>query len=779
MVSTRSSTHRERDETRRLLLDGESLQGQLLSGLSLLTLTSDSNAPHMAVSSGPLRLRLVMCFMEVASKYPALSTLLLECPRRLDDILGEELMHWLREESALILSSSSKSHIPPRGLCHHVSAESPSTMDVASDPGRECSICAWTAQWPCDFWEAVEKGAVNIIVCCALNAFPSCLIPHLRRSPFQLPSDAAIGAEQWIHVIGHITGVFFLHRESSDPAPMLEFQPLLYNYNGVVGQLPLWLDLSLLPLTELRAVAVVGERIQVLGLLEVACGQMGTTLYSRRRCTFAAAPSSSSSSSFIASAGQLVIEARAVRTAKFASPWLQDTFMKTAASATCPSFSPEVESMFAAKHEWEVASFLQARCSWESVAGAAAFALARGSGGVSHEKEPNGSCRVEALLAASRVFVLPTALWVAVGIVFTSATVQVDSIAASVVGPSDSLSVLQAFLLALASETNIVMPLIHGVEGALLPTYTRIATSQVNIPVTVEVGRHIECVRGGLLNMASQRILFAPSLHALTASALHAVQGIIKQHRHVVVREGGQRVGCRAAVAFIGMTQESMLVHDRQLFCFMERGDVVIHLPSTSPAGPVEDDHLAMLELLSNKAAGNERFEMVTLDRMCLFKNQWLTWCGLALQPSVDEPTLPQISPACASLIYSFFFTAKATCAEAVDASMMTTLVKLTCAHALLRQRVHPSERHGEMQTTVALACACGVKMRENSESTALVDAVAAIALCDASLNFLAGVSLMGESFTLDHMLSDAHFDVMQFAKELYTHLLSHMPTPM
>ncbi|RNF04990.1 hypothetical protein TraAM80_04826 [Trypanosoma rangeli] len=186
-----------------------------------------------------------------------------------------------------------------------------------------------------------------------------------------------------------------------------------------------------------------------------------------------------------------------------------------------------------------------------------------------------------------------------------------------------------------------------------------------------------------------------------------------------------------------------------------------------------------MLELLSNKTAGNGRFETVTLDHMCLFKNQWQAWCGLALQPSVDEPTLPQISPACASLLYSFFFTAKATCAEAVDASMMTTLVKLTCAHALLRQRVHPSERHGEMRTTVASACACGAKMRENYDSTALVDAVVAIALCDASLNFLAGVSLMGESFTLDHMVSDAHFDVVQFAKELYAHLLSHMPTPM
>ncbi|RNF04989.1 hypothetical protein TraAM80_04825 [Trypanosoma rangeli] len=583
MVSTRSSPHWERNETRLLLLDGESLQGQLLSGLSLLALTSDSNAPHTAVPSGPLRLRLVMCFMEVASKYPALGTLLLECPRRLDDILGEELMHWLREESALFLSSSSKFHIPPRGLCHHVCAESPSPMNVASDAGRECSICAWTAQWPCDFWEAVEKGTVNINVYCALNAFPSCLIPHLKRSPFQLPSDASIGAEQWIHVIGQITGVFFLNRESSDPAPMLEFQPLLYNHNGVVGQLPLWLDLSLLPPTELRAVAVVGERIQVLGLLEVACGQMGTALYSRRRCTFAAASSSSSS---IASAGQLVIEARAVRTANFASPWLQDTFMTTAASATYPSFSLEVESIFAVKHEWEAAAFLQARCSWESVAGAAAFALARGSGGVSHEREPNGSCRVEALLAASRVFALPTALWAAVSIVFTSATVQVDSIAASVVGPSDSIFVLQTFLLALASETNIVMPLIHGNEGALLPTYTRIATSQVSIPVTVEVGRHIECVRGGLLNMASQRVLFAPSLHAITVSALHAIQGIIKQHKHVVVREGGQRVGCRAAVAFIGMTQESMLVQDRQLFFLWSGATSSFIYPQPPPPAP-------------------------------------------------------------------------------------------------------------------------------------------------------------------------------------------------
>ncbi|RNF15609.1 uncharacterized protein Tco025E_05473 [Trypanosoma conorhini] len=772
MLSTAPPRHWGANETRSLLFDGGGLQGQLLSGLSLLALDGGSDAPHTADSPEPWRLRLMMHFMEVASKYPVLGTLLLECPRSLDDVLGEELMQWLREESALILSPSSQHHMAPGSLCHHVSAEALASMEFASAADSGCPICAWTAQWSCDFWEAVKKGTVKLVVCCALSAFPSCLTLHQKRSPFQRPRDAVIAAEQWIHAIGHVTGVFFPHRESADPAPVLEFQPLLSNHNGMVGQLPLWLDLSLLPLTELRAVAVVGERIQVLGLLEVACGQMGPMLYSRRRCVPAAAAVPSST----ASAGHILIEARAVRTATFASPWSQDFFMARADAANYPSFSLGVEDVFAVRQEWEEASFLQSRCSWESVAGAAAFALAEGCGGIFREEEPGGPCRVEALLAASRVFALPAALWAAVGVALVSATVQVDSIAAYVVGPSDSLFVLQKFLLALASETNVVVPLVHGVEGALLPTYTRIATSQVGIPVTVEVGRHIECVRGGLLNVASQRVLFAPSLHTLTASALHAVQGVIKQHEHVVVREGGQRVGCRAAGAFIGATQESVLVQDRQLFCFMERGDVVIHLPPTTPIGRVESDHSAILELLSNNAAGNERSELDGLDHMCRCKNQWLAWCEWALQPSVDEPIIPHISTPCAALLRSFFFTAKATCAEAVDASMMTILVKLTCAHALLRQRLHPSGAHGDTQAAVALACACGVKVKEAADSTALVDAVAAIALCDASLKFIAGVSLMGEPCTFDLMLSDAQFDVVQFAKELYAHLLSHTP---
>ncbi|EKF32558.1 hypothetical protein MOQ_003587 [Trypanosoma cruzi marinkellei] len=322
----------------------------------------------------------------------------------------------------------------------------------------------------------------------------------------------------------------------------------------------------------------------------------------------------------------------------------------------------------------------------------------------------------------------------------------------------------------------MVVPLVHGVEGALLPAYTSVAASQVSIPIPVEVERRIECVRGGLLNMAHQRVLFAPSLHALTSSALHAVQGVLKQNEHVVVREGGQRVGCRAAGAFIGITQESMLVQDRQLFCFMERGDVVLHMPTASCSA--EDEHSAILELLLNNVEGRKMSEMVTIDHINRCKSQWLKCCEWALHPFVDEPNVPQISTACAALLRSFFLTAKANCAEAVDAGMMTALAKLTCAHALLRQSGHYGGKCGNIQKTASSACVCGVKMRERSESTALVDAVVAITLCDASLKFIADVSLMGKSFTFDLMVIDSQFDVLQFAKDLYAHLLSHMPTP-
>ncbi|EAN89933.1 hypothetical protein C3747_60g178 [Trypanosoma cruzi] len=775
MVSGTPSHCWETSETRCLLFDGEIVRGQLLSELSLLAVAVGDNTRHTAVPPEPFTLRLIMHFMEVASRYPMVGTLLLDCPRRLDEVMEEELMHWLREESALIFFSGERNDAS-QSLCHHAFSGNPAPTDVALGSDSGCPICMWIGQWPHGFWEAVEKGTVKILVRCALSAFPSCLPPHTRRSPFQRPRDAAIGAGQWIHVNGYVTAVFFLHREFAYPAPVLEFQPLLSNCNGMIGQSPLLLDLSLLPVAEARAVAVVGERIQVVGLLELACSNMGTVLYSRRRHTAAAA--TSFSSSLFPSSGQILIEARAVRTANFASHWSKDPLTATTTSTSSPFFPQEVNGVFSVNEEWEAAAFLQARCSWETVAGAAAFALAKGTGGILQKQKPNGPCRMEALLAASGAFALPTALWAVVGIALTSATANVGSIVASVVGPSDSLSVLQTFLLELAAETNMVVPLVHGLEGALLPAYTSVAASQVNIPIPVEVGRRIECVRGGLLNMAHQRVLFAPSLHTLTTSALHAVQGVLKQNEHVVVREGGQRVGCRAAGAFIGITQESMLVQDRQLFCFMERGDVVLHLPTNTTSCSVEDDHVAILELLLNNVEWGERSEMVAIDHINRCKSQWLMCCEWALHPFVDEPSVPQITTACAALLRSFFFTAKANCAEAVDAGMMTALAKLTCAHALLRQRAHHGGTCGNIQKTASSACVCGVKMREHSESTALVDAVVAIALCDASLKFIADVSLMGKSFTFDLMVIDTQFDVLHFSKELYAHLLSHMPTP-
>ncbi|EKF32559.1 hypothetical protein MOQ_003588 [Trypanosoma cruzi marinkellei] len=335
MVSETPSHSWETSETRCLLFDGDVLRGQLLSELSLLAVAVGNNTRHTAVPLEPFTLRLIMHFMDVASRYPMLGTILLDCPRRLDDVMEEELMRWLREESALIFFSGERNDAS-QSLCHHVFSGTPAPTDVALDSERGCPICVWTAQWPHGFWGAVKKGTVKILVRCALSAFPSCLPPHTRRSPFQRPSDAAIGAGQWIHVIGYVTAVFFLHREFAYPAPMLEFQPLLSNRNGMIGQSPLWLDLSLLPVPEARAVAVVGERIQVVGLLELACNKMGTVLYSRRRHTAASAASFSSSSS--SSSGQIFIEARAVRTANFASHWSKGPLTATPTSAPSPFF---------------------------------------------------------------------------------------------------------------------------------------------------------------------------------------------------------------------------------------------------------------------------------------------------------------------------------------------------------------------------------------------------------------------------------------------------------
>ncbi|KEG13988.1 hypothetical protein DQ04_00681120 [Trypanosoma grayi] len=737
------------DAVWRLLLEDEGMRGQLLSELSQLAEAAEGRA----VSEAPLTLRLILHTLEVSARSPALGTLLVEHPRRLDDVMGEALTRWLRNEADATTRGRPSSAL--QDGCHHMLTAAHSFAQHSAENGGECPICPWIVQWPRAFREALRSGAVKVALRSALSALPSFLMTQPLYSPLQRPGDAAIGAGQWMEVIGHVTGIFFLHRESIEPEPMIGMQPLLANCNGVMGQSPIWIDLSFLPQSERRALAVIGERVHVVGLLEAASNDLGTMLYSKR--------------GDLSSSVQLVLEARAARTAKFVSQWSQDPFMTATADTTSPSFlCVNGDGAFDVNGEDEVTALRQAKCSWKGVAGAAAFASAKATGGF---RQQDGVCRVEAFFAASKVFLLPTALWAAVGISLTSAAVPDSAIAASVVGPTDALSVLQTFLLEFGAETGMVIPLVRGVEGALLPTYARTPASQVAFPMSVEAGSCVESVRAGLLNMVYQRVLFAPALHAVPASALHALQGVLEHHEHVVVREGGQRVSCKAVGAFIGVTQEIMLVQHRHLFQFLERGDIVVHA-SPSSLRPLQEQAEMLLEMVPT-SGGSQDSGMTDFVKHCT--SQWHVWREWARAPSVEEPFTPQLSAACSELLRTFFLTAKAICAEATDVSMMNTLVKLTSAHALLRRRAPWRYKRDGNKLTDLVACVCPATKTENGDFTALVDAVVAIALCDASLKFIAGVSLIGELSVFDLIASDDQFNIVQFAKQLHEHLTASL----
>ncbi|KAH9578352.1 hypothetical protein LSM04_003873 [Trypanosoma melophagium] len=761
--------HQEHKEVKDLLFRDESMRVQMFSELSLLVLSA-FNQTDQTDFPEPLKLRLMMHVMDVISKYPALGTLLVCSPRNIDAIMTGVLMPWLLEEASAAITKTIRREgggiqfngLPSSGCWHTVSKIYLS--NIHSGPENDdcgCPICPWTLQWPLSFWESLRSGRIRVNVYISITSFPSFLVSHTEYLPLKRPSDLLVGAEQWVEVIGEVTGIFFLHRESNIPEPMVELRPLLSSRDGVARESTIWLDLSLLPSSDVQASAIVGERIQAMGFLEITSDELGTMLYSK---------SGNNSSS-----GQIILETRTIRTANFVSQWSQDPLKVLpsvpnvgVASMTSPSFANE-NCFSITNEENEMVALLQAKCSWESVAGAAAFASAKNIGGF---KQDHSKFHPQALFAASKVFVLPTSLWAAIGITLTSATVPDGTIATSVVGSSDILSVLQTFLLELGSETNLVLPLLHGMENTLLPMYTRMNVSQLSIPINVEAGQRIEMVRGGLLNAAYKRVLFAPSLHTVTPSAIHAVQGVLEEHEHVVIREGGQRLVCRATGSIIVITQELQLVQNRHLFQFVERGDVVVSVPSSSFL-PVQNQAELLLQMFPIVGENEDSTVFDFVDRCT---NQWDTWCRWALTPSVNEPSIPQLSSACAALLHAFFLSVKANCAQAADASMMTSLVKFTWAHALMRQRLHQKSLNRKFMTTDSSICLCRVINTNNDKYTALIDAIVAIALCDASLKFIGGISLIGEPSVFDSITGNGQFDVVQFAKQLHEYLLSTVP---
>ncbi|XQJ29987.1 hypothetical protein NXY56_006058 [Leishmania guyanensis] len=212
--------------------------------------------------------------------------------------------------------------------------------------------------------------------------------------------------------------------------------------------------------------------------------------------------------------------------------------------------------------------------------------------------------------------------------------------------------------------------------------------------------------------------------------------------RRLIRREGGQTVKyCATHSALCSVRQGLSFMQKSQLVEFAERCDVVVR--------PAYDTHRQMTALQGSTVPS---FSKLLHAR----GEAWLELLGAALAlpmhkvvadgpplnsiaaaPSYAPNDAPTLSEACSRLLSTYFIAAKALCVEGADASMMKTLVKLTVAHTEWRTRLTVALQQGTGNSITAFSPTCAV--------TALIDAVVAVGLCDATLHFFTAKTLLGE----------------------------------
>ncbi|CBZ29838.1 conserved hypothetical protein [Leishmania mexicana MHOM/GT/2001/U1103] len=212
--------------------------------------------------------------------------------------------------------------------------------------------------------------------------------------------------------------------------------------------------------------------------------------------------------------------------------------------------------------------------------------------------------------------------------------------------------------------------------------------------------------------------------------------------RRLIRREGGQAVKyCATHSALCSVRQGAFLTQKSQLVEFAERCDVVLR-----PAYDMRRQTAALqgstvpafCELLHSRGEA----WLGLLGTALALPVHNATADGPSSKPVVTPPSCspndtPTLSEACNRLLSTYFIAAKARCVEGADASMMKTLVKLTLAHTEWRTRL-----------TMALPQRTGHPTTASSPTravTALIDAVAAVGLCDATLHFFTAKTLLGE----------------------------------
>lgn len=209
----------------------------------------------------------------------------------------------------------------------------------------------------------------------------------------------------------------------------------------------------------------------------------------------------------------------------------------------------------------------------------------------------------------------------------------------------------------------------------------------------------------------------------------------------VVRRIGDQKAPYLAARSIILTVRDgAQLSAKPALFEVAQRADMVIQ--------PAVDAERKMMAVCG--CTGDPALQEMLRER----REMWLGILSAALAmphshmflhgTGTGEPALfwlyaePELTKACGDLLNTYFLAAKAVCGERVDASMMETLVKLTTDHARLRVRCSHYYYcdNGDGHANAAAA---------EPPQTALIDALVAVGLCDATLYFLTEKTLLGE----------------------------------
>lgn len=275
-------------------------------------------------------------------------------------------------------------------------------------------------------------------------------------------------------------------------------------------------------------------------------------------------------------------------------------------------------------------------------------------------------------------------------------------------------------------------------------------------------GKYVETITGGLLSDAYRRLLVLSQVELASSDTLQTLHSVIAhdggqprrdtaaahsrcslplppyRQTHSVRRVGGQHVPYCATRAILATARHGDdFLRKPALFELMQRMDVVLR-PALDAARRIEP----------LCAIGDAPLQTM-LKRLSA---EWLEVLGRALQFPTNESALsevplwtymtPTLTPACGNLLHSYFLAAKALGGEVVDTCMMHTLVKVTCHHASMRtrcsafhQQLFPSPSHSSPDTSGG---------RGSPPCTALVDALVAVGLCDATLHFLSGETVMG-----------------------------------